>query len=158
MEELVMQALNEAKIKLEELVPQTKKETRSISIIDVPPLKLSRFMEDNNIPDSAYFDGRDNGYSEFKMIDIVNRYCKNQSLVRDYVEACEFAVHWHKTLRVAINSNKRDFDWEDHAFEEYKKYMNKEQEILGNILKYMLEQEDAEAARKMVDELYQIQY
>lgn len=60
MKELIMQVLNEAKIKLEELVPLTKKITQSVSIVDMSVLDLMRYIKDNNIPDSAYFDGRDN--------------------------------------------------------------------------------------------------
>lgn len=62
MKELLIQALDEAFVKLEKQVPQTKKQTKSISILDVKPLNLLEFMKANNVPDDADFDGKDNGY------------------------------------------------------------------------------------------------
>lgn len=61
MKELIIQELNKAKIELDKIVPLTKKKVKSVSIIDVSPLELLQFMKDNDIPDSAYFDGKDNG-------------------------------------------------------------------------------------------------
>ena len=61
-EELISQALDESFTLLEKQVPKTKKSIKSISIIDVKPLELSSFMKKNNVPDDAFFDGRDNGY------------------------------------------------------------------------------------------------
>lgn len=61
MKELIIQELNKAKIELDKQVPLTKKKVKSVSIIDVSPLELLQFMKDNDIPDSAYFDGKDNG-------------------------------------------------------------------------------------------------
>ena len=65
MKELIIQALNDAFDVLEKRIPLTKKKTKSISIIDVEPINLLSFMKDNNIPNDAYFDGRDNGYDAF---------------------------------------------------------------------------------------------
>jgi len=62
MKELIIQALNEAFVVLEKQVPQTKRETKSVSIGDTKPIDLPRFMKDNNIPDRADFGGEDNGY------------------------------------------------------------------------------------------------
>ena len=62
MKELIIQALNDAFVLLEKQVPQTKKKTESISITDVKPMDIISFMKDNNIPNDACFDGRDNGY------------------------------------------------------------------------------------------------
>lgn len=64
MKKFIIKALNDAKIKLDKRTPSTQKiiGAKSISIIDVNPLTLPQFMKDNNIPDDAYFDGRDNGY------------------------------------------------------------------------------------------------
>lgn len=55
-------ALKDAFDTLEARVPQTKKKVLSKSILDVDPIDLISFMKKNNIPDDAYFDGRDNGY------------------------------------------------------------------------------------------------
>lgn len=55
-------ALVDAFITLENRVPQTKKKTKTISVIDVKPTELKLFMESNDIPCSAYFTGADNGY------------------------------------------------------------------------------------------------
>ena len=62
MKELIIQALHEAFIKFEKTIPQTKKEEKLVSIVDVSPLDIARFMQDNNIPTDAYFTGRENGY------------------------------------------------------------------------------------------------
>lgn len=62
MKDLIISALKEAGEKLERTTPLTKKEKRSISIADVKPVKIIEFMQENNIPEDADFDGRDNGY------------------------------------------------------------------------------------------------
>jgi len=62
MKHLIIKALEKAFIILDKQTPQTKKETQSISIIDVNPKELLKFMKENNIPDDAYFSGADNGY------------------------------------------------------------------------------------------------
>lgn len=43
-------------------VPQTKVEVRSVSITGLSPSELPDLMAKHNIPDNAYFDGRNNGY------------------------------------------------------------------------------------------------
>ena len=65
MVELIEQALDLGFEKLQRQVPKTKKSTKSISIMDVNPMDLVSFMKENNVPDTAYFDGRDNGYDAF---------------------------------------------------------------------------------------------
>lgn len=62
MRDLLIQALDEAYIIYFNQIPKTKKEIKSISIIDVSPLDLINFIKDNNIPNNCYFDGKDNGY------------------------------------------------------------------------------------------------
>jgi hypothetical protein len=62
MESLLKYALDDAFIILEKQVPQTKKKTEIISILDIEPSKLTSFMKSNDIPDNASFGGRDNGY------------------------------------------------------------------------------------------------
>lgn len=62
MKDLITQALNNAFGILEKQIPQTKKKTESISIIDVKPSELLSFMKSNDIPNDAVFSGRDNGY------------------------------------------------------------------------------------------------
>ncbi len=62
MKDLIIQELNNAFVILETRIPQTKKNEKSISIIDVEPMELISFMEANNIPKNASFGGRDNGY------------------------------------------------------------------------------------------------
>ncbi len=65
MKTLLKKALDNAIIVLEKQVPQTKKKTETISILDVSPSELIRFMKTNNIPKDAYFSGRDNGYDSW---------------------------------------------------------------------------------------------
>lgn len=62
MKELIIQALDEAFIKFEKTIPQTKKQEQLVSIVDINPLDIAQFMKDNDIPSNAYFTGRDNGY------------------------------------------------------------------------------------------------
>jgi hypothetical protein len=71
MKNLIIDALDEAYIRLEKQIPQTKKEMKTISIGDVKPLELTKFMKDNDVPDDAYFSGRDNGYDGWEVGDIV---------------------------------------------------------------------------------------
>lgn len=68
MTELLISALDEAFIILNKSIPQTKRITKSISILDVKPIELLSFMRDNNIPDEAFFDGKDNGYDAWNDI------------------------------------------------------------------------------------------
>jgi len=65
MKELLVQALDDAFDTLKKLTPQTKKKTESVEIMDVKPVDFISFMEQNNIPSDAYFDGRDNGYDGY---------------------------------------------------------------------------------------------
>jgi hypothetical protein len=62
MKNLIEKALTEAMVKLDKQTPQTKKSTKSVSILHVAPVDLPQFMTDNEIPKDACFDGRDNGY------------------------------------------------------------------------------------------------
>ena len=62
METLIKLALLQAFEKVTESIPQTKKETVFVNIEDVKPIDLTDFMTDNNIPENAYFCGKDNGY------------------------------------------------------------------------------------------------
>lgn len=62
MKEFIIQALDEAFVKFERTIPQTKKQEKLISILDVNPRDIVQFMTDNDIPSEAYFTGRDNGY------------------------------------------------------------------------------------------------
>lgn len=41
---------------------ETKNEIQSISVMDVSPIALPVFMEENGIPSDAWFSGNDNGY------------------------------------------------------------------------------------------------
>ena len=63
MKDLIKNGLDEVyDFLIEKMVPKSKKITKSVSIIDVKPIDIISFMKDNNIPDDACFDGRDNGY------------------------------------------------------------------------------------------------
>lgn len=65
MKQLIIQVLEESFSVLEKQTPKSKKQIKSISIINVSPLDLISFMKKHNIPDSAFFNGRDNGYDAF---------------------------------------------------------------------------------------------
>lgn len=62
MKNLIIKALDCSMSKLDRITPVTKKDVKSVSIGDVNPLNIPTFMKENNIPDEAWFGGRDNGY------------------------------------------------------------------------------------------------
>jgi hypothetical protein len=68
MKEFIIQALTEAILKVEKQTPQLKNKLIEVNIEDVSPLNIVEFMKENNIPDDAYFGGRDNGYDAFDQI------------------------------------------------------------------------------------------
>jgi len=57
--------LNRVFDKLTKQAPTTKAKFHSIDIMDVKPLDLPNFMKENDIPDSAEFEGVDNGYDGY---------------------------------------------------------------------------------------------
>jgi hypothetical protein len=61
MKTLLIQALDDAFVVLEKQVPNTKKKMEFMSILDIKPSEISSLMKENDIPDDAYFTGRDNG-------------------------------------------------------------------------------------------------
>ena len=65
MENLIIQALDQAVIKLETRISQTKKIGHEKSIMDVKPTELLDFMKENNIPDTADFSGHSNSYDAY---------------------------------------------------------------------------------------------
>ncbi len=66
MKDLIIPALQKAWVNLE--APTSKKVTRQMIIDDVAPVDLISFMNANNIPPTAYFSGRANGYDAFDAI------------------------------------------------------------------------------------------
>lgn len=68
MKDLLITALNEAYTILENRTPQTKKELKQLTISDVNPLELTKFITDNNIPLDCWFGGIDNGYDGYSDI------------------------------------------------------------------------------------------
>lgn len=68
MKDLLITALDEAFTKLQKETPQTKKTVKQISISDVKPLELTKFITDNNIPLDCWFGGIDNGYDGYSDI------------------------------------------------------------------------------------------
>ena len=67
MKELIVKALESAISILESKIPLTKRDVESISIVDVTPIDLIKTMKEYDVPDSAWFDSRDNendGYSD----------------------------------------------------------------------------------------------
>lgn len=68
MKELLISALLNAHTLLLKQVPLTKKKLIEVGIHDVKPLELVKFMDDNNIPNDAWFGGKDNGYDAFSEV------------------------------------------------------------------------------------------
>ena len=62
MKDILIKILDECFYEVVRFTPTTKKKTVSISIQDIRPTDIIRFMEENNIPEDAYFTGTDNGY------------------------------------------------------------------------------------------------
>lgn len=62
MKDLIIPALELALSETLKTVPQTKTKVEMLSVIDVNPLGIQEFMTQNNIPNDAYFGGRENGY------------------------------------------------------------------------------------------------
>jgi hypothetical protein len=71
MKDLIVQALNFAIVILDNRIPQTKKKTIYVGIEDVKPADILSFMEDNDIPDTAEFGGKPNGYDAFDEVCLV---------------------------------------------------------------------------------------
>jgi hypothetical protein len=71
MKDLIVQALSAAIVLLESRTPQTKKKTIYVGIEDVKPADILSFMEDNDIPDTAEFGGKPNGYDAFDEVCLV---------------------------------------------------------------------------------------
>jgi hypothetical protein len=71
MKELIVQALSAAIVLLESRIPQTKKKTIYVNIDDVKPSDILSFMKDNDIPDTAEFGGKPNGYDAFDEVCLV---------------------------------------------------------------------------------------
>jgi Uma2 family endonuclease len=71
MKTLIIEALDKAFESLIKNVPLTKKKTEYVSIIDVNPLELTKFMKKNKIPKDASFGGRENGYDGWDDICLV---------------------------------------------------------------------------------------
>lgn len=60
MKDILIQALDTAFEVMNSVPPQTKRVVKKISIDNVEPLQLQRFIKDNNIPKRAYFGGHGN--------------------------------------------------------------------------------------------------
>lgn len=68
MKELIIEALDSAYEKFIKTIPLTKNQTEYVNIQDVEPMKLSDFMKENDIPETAWFGGKPNGYDSFDEI------------------------------------------------------------------------------------------
>ena len=67
MKDLIISALTNAMTLLVKQIPQTKKSIKSIDISEVSPLDLFTFMVKNKIPDTTYFDGKNNSYDGWEV-------------------------------------------------------------------------------------------
>jgi len=65
MKKLIINALDNAYISLIHTVPSTKKDNKTLSVMDVNPIDMADFMKDNNIPTDAWFEGGDNGHDGY---------------------------------------------------------------------------------------------
>lgn len=68
METLIKEALNNAYHILDKQVPQTKTNTIRFDVFDndITPFNVGKFIEDNKIPDTAYFGGVENSYDAYE--------------------------------------------------------------------------------------------
>lgn len=60
--EIIKKALHVAYGKAIASAPTTRKQRQELSITEVKPIDLASFMARNNIPNTAWFGGSDNGY------------------------------------------------------------------------------------------------
>ena len=65
MKNIIIQALDTAFDVVSSHARQTKTVVKSVSIMDVEPLKIKEFIKANKIPKDCYFDGKDNGYDGY---------------------------------------------------------------------------------------------
>ena len=65
MKNLVIEAINETFEKMERITPTQKGRNHFVSIQGVNPLQLVEFMEENNIPKDATFEGQNNSYDAY---------------------------------------------------------------------------------------------
>lgn len=138
MTELLISALDEAFIILNKQIPQVKKITKSISIFDVKPIELIKFIKDNNIPDDAYFDGSSNGdggYDDF----LLSWEVEVPTTDKDRLDYCRrtFSSIAFRLIHKSLTSNgfKRIYPWSSFLNEYkdtsiYDMYVNKDFEKL----------------------------
>jgi hypothetical protein len=68
MKDLLIKALDEAFVKLNNQTPPTKNKTIYVNIESVNPSDINTFIKDNNIPEDCYFGGEPNGYDSFDTV------------------------------------------------------------------------------------------
>jgi hypothetical protein len=110
MKNLIIQCLNNAKIELDKNRPTTIHDTitHSISIIDVNPLDLNKFILNNNIPNTAYFRVGADCYGDNTDVmlcwDVDNTHPINDVEVLEYNRQKFGLIAWNKIHEVLLNN------------------------------------------------------
>lgn len=68
MKDILIQALDTAFDVVTSQARQEKTVVKSVSIMDVEPLKLNKFIKENKVPKDCYFGGINNGYDGYEDI------------------------------------------------------------------------------------------
>lgn len=68
MKDLLIKALDEAFVKLNNQTPPTKTKTIYVDIESINPSDINTFIKENNIPEDCYFGGKPNGYDAFDTV------------------------------------------------------------------------------------------
>lgn len=105
MKDLIIQAINETFEKLQRITPTQKGKVHFESIQGISPLRLVEFMEENNIPKDATFEGKDNGYDGYE----------------------DFGLHWVTPIPTTqADKEKFQKDWFNRNFGEKVGYLLKD--------------------------------
>lgn len=123
MKEYIIKALDDTNVKVEKQVPTKKKKYKSLSILDVKPIELLQFMQKNNIPDDAEFDGVENGYDGWDdivlswQIDVpTSEKDKNEYRMKRFE-----VISWKHVYDILIsNGYKRLGGWNGSDFKQFK--------------------------------------
>ena len=136
MKDLIKKALDDAMNKLDTITPNFKTATKSVDISDVSPMDIVSFMEENDIPDNACFDGVDNAYDGWEVGEI----CLSWDIEVETTDADKLkfrkkrftGVAWNFVYRLLLDNGYKRKGYNTRFLKEfddttvYDMYLNKE--------------------------------